>query len=265
MKWADDAEKVISRAPFFVRKRVKKQVEEEACRQGAPIVLLCHVHACQKKYMEDMENEVRGHQVETCFGPSGCPNRAVTGEGIFDDLERLLNVKNLRAFLLQKVDGPLKLHHEFRISISDCPNCCSRPQIADIGILGACQPKLTDSDCTNCEACIAICREDALRLELDEGPVLTESRCVLCGQCANGCPSGTLIKGLQGYRIQLGGKLGRHPQLAQELGGIYTKEEVFQMVERCIDHYMHHCRRGERFGEVLNRAPLNPIDYLQVS
>jgi anaerobic sulfite reductase subunit C len=265
MKWADDAEKAVSHVPFFVRKRVKKRVEEEARRQGAPIVLLHHVHACQRKYMENMENEVRGHQVETCFGPSGCPNRAVAGEGLLEDLERLLTAKNLKAFLSQKVDGPLKLHHEFRISISDCPNCCSRPQIADIGIIGARRPEITESDCSNCEACIGICRENALSLERDTGPVLTENHCVLCGQCADVCPSGRLMGTQRGYRIQLGGKLGRHPQLARELGGIFTREEVLQIVERCIDHYKENCRTGERFGEVLNRVPMNPIDYPRVS
>jgi dissimilatory sulfite reductase (desulfoviridin) alpha/beta subunit len=38
------------------------------------------------------------------------------------------------------VRGSLRIHHEFRISISDCPNACSRPQITDIGLIGACHP-----------------------------------------------------------------------------------------------------------------------------
>lgn len=255
MKWADEAEKTLSRVPFFVRKRVKKRVEEEANRQGAQIVLLQHVHACQRMYLENMEKEVQGYQVENCFGPSGCPNRAVADEGISEDLEALLRRKDLRAFLLRKVKGPLKLHHELRISVSDCPNSCSRPQIADIGIVGACKPLVTDATCSCCEACVEACRETAVSLEQEQGPVFMESRCVLCGQCARVCPSGTLAEGKMGYRIQLGGKLGRHPQLARELEGLHSREETLQIVERCIEHYMKHCQAGERFGEVLNRVP----------
>jgi dissimilatory sulfite reductase (desulfoviridin) alpha/beta subunit len=256
MKWADEAEKAMGRVPFFVRKRVRKRVEEEAARQGAPVVLLRHVHDCQKSYLENMDQEVRGFQVETCFGPNGCPNRAVGVEGLADRLENLMRKKDLRGFLIQKVKGPLKLHHDFRISVSDCPNGCSRPQIADVGILGACKPKTADSPCTQCEACVEVCKEGAITLDEGPGPVLDESRCVLCGQCARACPSGALLEGTQGYRIQLGGKLGRHPQLGRELDGIYSPEETLQIVERCVDFYMEHCLAGERFAEVLNRLPL---------
>ena len=28
----------------------------------------------------------------------------------------------------------LKFHHEFRVTVADCPNSCSQPQIKDIGI-----------------------------------------------------------------------------------------------------------------------------------
>jgi dissimilatory sulfite reductase (desulfoviridin) alpha/beta subunit len=79
---------------------------------------------------------------------------------------------------------------------------------------------------------------------------------VLCGHCIRTCPSGALGEAEQGYRIQLGGKLGRHPQLARELDGVYSPEEMLHIVERCIDFYMEHCVSGERFGEVLNRIAL---------
>jgi hypothetical protein len=88
-------------------------------------VTLNHVHACKQKFIKNMEDEVKGHQVETCFGPGGCPNRAVEDSDLVRDLEDLLASKNLRAFLKESVNGPLKLHHEFRVSMSDCPNLAS--------------------------------------------------------------------------------------------------------------------------------------------
>ena len=152
MKWRKEAEEAVSRVPFFVRKRVKRRVEEEATRCGAKEVDIEHVKTCQKRYLSRMEDEVKGYQVETCFGPSGCPNRAVIDEEFPAKLETLLAHQDLRSFLKERVKGPLKLHHEFRLSVSDCPNACSRPQIVDVGLIGACLPEITEDRCSECGA-----------------------------------------------------------------------------------------------------------------
>src|SRR5512143_2042594 len=193
MKWTKEAEDAVSRVPFFVRKRVKKRVEEEAMRQRSREVTMEHVRTCQKRYLNNMEEEVAGFQVETCFGPSGCPNRAVDDEGIAERITELLAGKNLKAFLKQKVKGPLKIHHEFRVSISDCPNACSRPQIADIGLIGASRRAVTDDPCSGCGACVEACRENAIVvLDAETGPVIDYDKCLSCGKCCKACPSGTL-------------------------------------------------------------------------
>ena len=49
------------------------------------------------------------------------------------------------------------------------------------------------------------------------------------------CPTETLIAEKTGYRVQLGGKLGQHPQLAKEMPGIYAHETVLDIVQACID------------------------------
>ena len=133
MKWSEEAERSVSRIPFFVRRRVRKLVEDEACRNDASIVTLDHVRTCRRRFLSNMENEVKGYHLEQCFGPSGCPNRAVTDTTLVKALEELLAGHELREFLKSRVKGPLKMHHEFRVSVSDCPNACSRPQIVDLG------------------------------------------------------------------------------------------------------------------------------------
>ncbi|MHC1743270.1 MAG: 4Fe-4S dicluster domain-containing protein [Syntrophobacteraceae bacterium] len=261
MKWAQDAEEKISRVPFFVRKRVRKKVEEEAARRGASQVRLEHVLAAQQRYLSTMEDEVRGYQVERCFGESGCPNRAIPDNALSAQIEALLQSKDLKRFLKERVEGPLKMHHEFRVSISDCPNGCSRPQIVDLGLIGACLPRLSQTPCTQCGACVETCREEALRLAPEASePTIDYARCVACGQCIKACPSGTLGQSRCGYRILVGGKLGRHPQLAKDLGRIYSPEEALRVVERCIEHYMKHNRKGERFGEILKRTGLADLE-----
>jgi anaerobic sulfite reductase subunit C len=257
MKWTPDAEERITRVPFFVRKRVRKKVEEEAARHGASEVGLEHVLAAQQGYLKNMEDDIRGYQVERCFGESGCPNRAVTDEGMGGRVEALLSSKNLKAFLKERVEGPLKMHHEFRVSLSDCPNGCSRPQIVDLGLIGARVPQITPTPCTWCGACVETCKEEAIELlPGEDSPGIDMDKCVACGQCIQVCPSGTIQESNRGYRILVGGKLGRHPQLARDLGKVYPPDEAMTIVERCIEHYLKNNRRGERFGEILNRAGL---------
>lgn len=258
MKWSEEAEAAVFKVPFFVRKRVKKRVEEEALRCGAKEVHLGHVNTCQKRFLNQMQDEVKGYQVETCFGPTGCPNRAVAWDDLSRRIEGRIAQRNLKSFLKERVAGPLKIHHEFRVSISDCPNACSRPQIADLGLIGARQPKVADAYCSQCAACVEVCREGAISLN-GSGPVVDFAKCLNCGQCLNACPTGTLKEDTRGYRIQVGGKLGRHPRLARELPGIYGLEETLRLVDRCLDHYQRYCRKGERFGEVLECTGLDEL------
>ncbi len=255
MKWNDEAEQAVSKVPFFVRRRVRKRVEEEAGRLGASEVTLVHVRACRKKFLENMEDEVRGYRVETCFGSGGCPNSLAGRDDLSEKIENLLARKNLRDFLKSRVKGPLKMHHEFSVSVSDCPNACSRPQIVDLGIIGAVRPGFSENPCSLCRSCVEICREGALSLsESSLRPDIDYNKCVLCGQCVKPCPTGTLVNGLQGYRIFLGGRLGRHPQLGRELEGIFSEDEILEITDKCLDHFMAKNIHGERFGEILNRT-----------
>jgi dissimilatory sulfite reductase (desulfoviridin) alpha/beta subunit len=71
------------------------------------------------------------------------------------------------------------------------------------------------------------------------------------------CPAGALDVETKGYRVLLGGKLGRHPQLATEIEGIHTRDRLLDILEKCVDHYIAHGSDGERFGEVLGKTGLN--------
>ena len=258
MKWAPEAESAIKKVPFFVRKRVRARVEKEAADRGKPMVSLADVKATQRRYLNNMESEVRGYQLDTCFGPSGCPRRAVKSDTLLPRIQALLEKEDLLGFLKRTVPGTLRFHHEFRISIADCPNGCSQPQIKDIGILGACVPRVTAETCSRCEACLDACRETAVALTEDDdsGPVIDRERCINCGRCIPVCPTETLATGQQGYRIQLGGKLGRHPRLAMELPGIFSEDDVLRVIRDCIAFYKQRSGRGERFADLLTAGDL---------
>jgi anaerobic sulfite reductase subunit C len=255
MDWSQEAEDAVKKIPFFVRKHVRARVEKEAREAGKKVVSLAEVKAARARYLKSMASEVKGYQVETCFGPGGCPNRAVAGDWLLEQIEHLLAKEDIRGFLKKRVKEELKFHHEFRVTLAECPNACSQPQIKDIGIIGACPPRLTAEPCSRCEACVEACKEDAIRLDSDaEGPRIDYARCLNCGKCIQGCPSGTIVEGTGGFRVQLGGKLGRHPQLAHELPGIYSAQQVIAIVGDCLRLYKKRSRRGERFGQILTSA-----------
>ncbi|MCP4022815.1 MAG: 4Fe-4S dicluster domain-containing protein [Desulfobacteraceae bacterium] len=257
MKWSVEADKAVGKVPFFVRKRVRNKVETFAKENGKQRVDLEDVTAVKKKFLSKggMEKEIKGFQVDTCFGSDGCPNRANSGTKLAGEIETLLKEENILSFLKANVKGDLKFHHEFRVSLSDCPNACSRPQIADIGIIGAVSPKVTDEDCTLCSQCVFSCREEAIFLdETLEKPVINMDLCLKCAHCIHACPTGTIAEEQKGFRVFLGGRLGRHPRLAMEVHGILSHDQVIDIVKKCLKFYKTHSRNGKRFAHLFKRV-----------
>jgi len=262
MKWTDDAEKVVKKVPFFVRKKVRERVEKEASEAGKSIVTITEVKTTQKRYLSGMVSEIKGYQIDTCFGSGGCPNRAYGGDDLLKRIELFLKEEDLLTFLKKNVKGDLRFHHEFRITISDCPNACSQPQIKDIGIIGAVLPAITDEKCSLCEACVGSCAEGAVSVDKEkEIPVINFDLCLKCGKCIKICPTGTIASGMNGFRVLLGGKLGRHPMLARELRCILTGDEAFEIVKACLSLYKKKSTGGKRFAEIFNDADFNEMEW----
>jgi dissimilatory sulfite reductase (desulfoviridin) alpha/beta subunit len=261
MKWTAEAENAVKKVPFFVRKRVKARVEKEAAEEGKACITITEVNATHARFVSKMETDITGYQIETCFGSGGCPNRAhAGGDGLVQKLEEMMSKENLLEFLKQHVQGSLTYHHEFRITLADCPNACSQPQIKDIGIIAAVTPEITPMACSRCEACVNICREQAVKFDNDApemSPVIQMDRCLHCGRCIQVCPTGTITAGTYGYRVLLAGKLGRHPRLARELPGNFSEDAVLSIVQDCLAFYRSHCTGGERFAEIFNERSSN--------
>jgi anaerobic sulfite reductase subunit C len=253
MKWTPDAETAIKTVPFFVRKKVRSRIENDTAAAGKKIVSLSDVTVAKARFMSKMSTDIKGYQIDTCFGSSGCPNPANSCDALAQKITSLLDDADLLNFLKKRVQGNLKYHHEFRVALAECPNACSQPQIKDIGIIGAVIPEVTEEACTGCGACVEVCIEKCITLDSNKTiPSIDCERCLKCGKCIQICSSETISAKQKGFRVQLGGKLGRHPRLAVELEGIFSENEVLRLIKTCIDYYKKHSKHGERFAEILD-------------
>ena len=172
--------------------------------------------------------------IEECRAKDGC-SHSLTGEGYLSPaLERA--IAPYRNLPQARTSGTRP--HPFKVVISHCPNGCSRPQIGDIGIMAASVPLITEEACTQCQACVTACLEGAIPKAGHEGPRITDA-CLYCGDCVTACPTGTLRASKVRYRILLGGKLGRHPRLGEDLGHLFTEEEVYEVISATLEAFIH--------------------------
>jgi anaerobic sulfite reductase subunit C len=253
VSWAPDAEKLLGRVPFFVRHRVRKKVEEEVAAAGRTRVTVADLEESKRRHLQRLSEGVKGYTLETCFGGSGCQNAVVTSTELVPRLEQLLDQAGLLSFLRSRLGEKLKLHHQFRVTVSDCPNACSQPQIKDVGIIGEAEMSCDPDACTGCGECAAVCEESAVILS--EGRLLgtDPKRCVRCGACAGVCAPQALRNDGATYRVLVGGKLGRHPQLAVELARGLDTDQVVALVSRIVKTYKTNALSGERLGTLVNR------------
>ncbi len=200
------------------------------------------------------EDWSKGFVIEACRGTRSCPHRALDSATLAHGLRQALEALSPAERIQAKLGSgePFRAHDCFRVSLSCCPNGCSRPQIADIGFIGAAGVGVTEEPCLRCGACLEACRENALSLDA-QGLTLDETLCLRCGACAKACPTGSLAAARAGWRAMLGGRLGRHPRLAQELPGLFTENEAVSLAVRCLTLHLAQARRGERFGALLER------------
>ncbi len=195
------------------------------------------------------------HSVKVCRGAVQCPH-AVLGGDLGAELETVLAHSGWAEFLTGKVH-PLRHHHQFRIAVSSCPNGCSQPHIADFALIAAARIGLAQERCSGCGQCTLACAENALSLQ--DGIHLDQSRCLGCAACARVCSEDALYVEQTGYRVLLGGKLGRHPRLAHELG-FFTLPQSLGILERVLRVLMEQYRPGLRLGDLIEQMGREKFD-----
>lgn len=189
------------------------------------------------------------------LGPCGPRFRTVTACPGSEVCRKALTDSQSLAIQIDQRFGGLLLPHKFKATVSACSNACSNPLENEIGLCGVVEPRLEEDACTGCGLCVDICKENALSLK-DEMPILDISRCALCGDCIESCPTEAWKTKRMGYVVFAGGKMGRHPALGFRIADFVSEERAMLIIQKCIDFYIQHGNKRERFGDLIHRFGL---------
>lgn len=191
-------------------------------------------------------------RIERC---RDCPNAVIDTAALESELNRIMEVGDFAARRRQALGTDRPTHHQVvRLSISGCPNSCSQPQIKDVGIQGQAVPEVGEG-CALCGRCVEECPDGAITLT-DSGPALDRDFCLNCGRCSGVCPAGVITISHRGYRVLVGGKLGRHPRLAETAVALGGKKDLRRVLAAIVELLTDSVHASQRLGSALEELGL---------
>lgn len=301
MDWEPDAAARIERVPFFIRKKVKKQIEQYVHQLGGKKVTDSDVTEARRALAGGNNNDnsydkgsraslqtiqgslsteelariesmiekgvtfeglnTRYHEVKVCGGAAGCPLSMIEDRPLAVSLAKILGQSGLDRHIAGQIDGPVLFHHKLRVALAGCPNSCSQPQIVDFGIIAQSRPENGEGRCTNCGLCVKACEENAINLTPD-GPVFDSARCLNCGHCIQYCQPKAIREAETAFRVLMGGKLGRHPRLADVLLEMADEKQLLALLKAAVSAFIKHGQDGERFAAMVERVGTSRVKQL---
>ena len=195
-------------------------------------------------------------EVGLALGPCGPRFRTVTACPGLPVCRRALTDSQSFALQIDRKFGGLQLPHKFKATVSACPNGCSRPRENEIGFCATVQPRLDADACMGCNLCVDICKEKALVMR-NEKPVLDRNRCIRCGDCIQSCPTDAWKTEKMGYAVYAGGKMGRHPELAEKIADFVDEGQGMKIIQSCLDFYRQHADKKERLSDLIRRVGMD--------
>ncbi len=191
--------------------------------------------------------------LDLCRGMrSGCRCALPVPEKFGSGLERVLAAAPSPEAFSNLGRPPLR-HERFRIAVCACPNGCTRPHVADLGIIASRRVAVSPHGCTGCGACAKECPDGAIFQESRSNlAVIDRNICLGCGKCAEVCVQQAILSGPVSFRILLGGRLGRHPRLGQELHQRQSPDAALALTGRCLEAYSRQWEPGMRFSDLVS-------------
>lgn len=191
--------------------------------------------------------------VSACGGTErGCPHAVIDASAWAGTIREALDGAKLADRL-----GPLVPPHQvFRVVVAACPNACSRPQIADIGLIGRAVRAVTAGLCVNCRLCQRACADGAVCAA--EGGPRFSATCLNCRDCANACPTGAIRIEREEASMTAAGRLGRHPRLAQPIADGLSLSQAVERIVQWAERYAAGRMPAERFAQWFDRTGAAP-------
>ncbi len=157
----------------------------------------------------------------------------------------------------------VKLPHKFKIAVGGCPNNCVKPDLNDVGIIGAWVPVPVAENCVECGSCAKACPMHTLKVE---GKVFDfGDACNDCGRCVRACKLGALDYE-QGFRITLGGRWGKQAARGRALSVLFkTEDEVLATIEKIILFFRDQGAAGERLADTVARLGFESAERMILS
>lgn len=178
------------------------------------------------------------------------------------EIERKLRELDLTRIIADKLPlkRPISNHHKFIIALAGCANGCVTPEARTFGISGVMKPKITDRECNECYLCVDACRQNAIILRKGR-PEIDSGACDYCGQCIKVCPGKVYEPEQTGYRVFVGGRLGRFHQPAFVLFRITDRETMMRALEAMVMLYRDEAVGEESIADLVKR--LGPAPFYQ--
>ena len=158
------------------------------------------------------------------------------------------------------------LPHKFKIGVGGCPNNCVKPDLNDLGIIGAKVPHYDPQLCKGCKVCQveAACPIQIAKMENGKLALDTDD-CNNCGRCLGKCPFHCIDASANGYRVYIGGRWGKKVARGRMIRKLYTSEaEVMEAVEKAILLFRDQGIPGERFGDTIARIGFEQAEALML-
>lgn len=149
----------------------------------------------------------------------------------------------------------VSLPHKFKIAVGGCPNNCVKPNLNDLGIVGARVPGYDPEKCKGCKKCqLALsCPIHAASL-VDGRLVIDPNLCNNCGRCVGKCPFHCNDQSTYGWKVYIGGRWGKQIAHGRMLSKVFTdQEEVLSVIEKAILLFRDQGKSGERFADTIAR------------
>lgn len=210
---------------------------------------------------EILTRDIDLFNIELCTGESSsCRNRIIELAPLKEELAQKLRECKVSEIVadLHRDDERIMPHHRFTVSISGCPNGCTGPEAKPFGVHGVSRPMVTEATCSECFICADRCLRGAIIIK-DGGPVINRDLCDMCENCVKVCPTGTLVSEKKGYRIMVGGMVGRFHQFGTQLFLMADKSTLMAALEAGVKTLKDEAVGYENLTKVTNRVGIAPI------